>query len=324
MWWWPRNSRPDAAHRTVPVGADRRRRDGRWMSGPKTIEAFENRLLTTRTLVWNGPFGAFETAPFDAGTVAAAQGRGRGDQGGQAAFGGGRRRHGCGAGPCRRGGRFHLCLDRGRRVPGMAGRQRIAGRGGARRRSNEGEDDESRRTERRSRTRWWRRARACWPPTNPPAPSRSASTRSASQNTEENRRDYREMLFRTDEAMKEHISGVILYRRDHPPEGQGRHAAGQADRSGRRDSRHQGRCRRQAAGRLRPGETITEGLDGLRERFSRISQAGRALRQMARGDRHRPRTSRPITASTPMPRRWPAMPRWRRRTASCRSSSRKC
>ncbi len=43
------------------------------------------------------------------------------------------------------------------------------------------------------------------------------------KNTEDNRRDYREMLFRTDTAMKEHISGVILYRRDHPPEGQGRH-----------------------------------------------------------------------------------------------------
>jgi phosphoglycerate kinase len=41
--------------------------------GPDSIKAFENRLLTTRTLVWNGPFGAFETAPFDKGTVAAAQ-----------------------------------------------------------------------------------------------------------------------------------------------------------------------------------------------------------------------------------------------------------
>src|SRR5882724_3327912 len=30
-------------------------------------------------------------------------------------------------------------------------------------------------------------------------------------NTEDNRRDYREMLFRSDAAMREHISGVILY-----------------------------------------------------------------------------------------------------------------
>ncbi len=41
--------------------------------GPATIEAFEKRLHNTATLVWNGPFGAFETAPFDAGTVAAAK-----------------------------------------------------------------------------------------------------------------------------------------------------------------------------------------------------------------------------------------------------------
>src|SRR5579872_4566661 len=61
-----------AAHRTVPVsqiGADEMALD----VGPDSIKAFENRLLTTRTLVWNGPFGAFETAPFDQGTVAAAQ-----------------------------------------------------------------------------------------------------------------------------------------------------------------------------------------------------------------------------------------------------------
>jgi len=61
-----------AAHRTVPAGniaADEMALD----VGPDSIKAFENRLLTTRTLVWNGPFGAFETAPFDKGTVAAAQ-----------------------------------------------------------------------------------------------------------------------------------------------------------------------------------------------------------------------------------------------------------
>jgi len=61
-----------AAHRTVPVaqiGADEMVLD----VGSDSIKAFANRLLTTRTLVWNGPFGAFETAPFDKGTVAAAQ-----------------------------------------------------------------------------------------------------------------------------------------------------------------------------------------------------------------------------------------------------------
>jgi phosphoglycerate kinase len=41
--------------------------------GPATIDAFAKRLLHVKTLVWNGPFGAFETEPFDKGTVAAAQ-----------------------------------------------------------------------------------------------------------------------------------------------------------------------------------------------------------------------------------------------------------
>jgi phosphoglycerate kinase len=61
-----------ADNRTVPAGniaEDEMALD----VGPDSIKAFENRLLTTRTLVWNGPFGAFETAPFDKGTVAAAQ-----------------------------------------------------------------------------------------------------------------------------------------------------------------------------------------------------------------------------------------------------------
>jgi phosphoglycerate kinase len=61
-----------AAHRTVPAGniaADEMALD----VGPDSIKAFESRLLTTRTLVWNGPLGAFETEPFDQGTVQAAQ-----------------------------------------------------------------------------------------------------------------------------------------------------------------------------------------------------------------------------------------------------------
>jgi len=41
--------------------------------GPQTIEGFSARLDQARTLVWNGPLGAFETPPFDRGTVAAAK-----------------------------------------------------------------------------------------------------------------------------------------------------------------------------------------------------------------------------------------------------------
>jgi len=41
--------------------------------GPASIEEFKKFLLTTKTVVWNGPLGAFETPPFDKGTVAAAK-----------------------------------------------------------------------------------------------------------------------------------------------------------------------------------------------------------------------------------------------------------
>ena len=41
--------------------------------GPTAVEAFGDVLKNCRTLVWNGPLGAFETPPFDAGTVALAK-----------------------------------------------------------------------------------------------------------------------------------------------------------------------------------------------------------------------------------------------------------
>ncbi len=40
--------------------------------GPKTVAAICEQLAQSRTLVWNGPVGAFETPPFDAGTSAIA------------------------------------------------------------------------------------------------------------------------------------------------------------------------------------------------------------------------------------------------------------
>jgi phosphoglycerate kinase len=63
---------PDAAHRIVTtdqIAANEMALD----VGPQTLVAFRHRLGTTKTLVWNGPFGAFETPPFDVGTVAAAR-----------------------------------------------------------------------------------------------------------------------------------------------------------------------------------------------------------------------------------------------------------
>jgi phosphoglycerate kinase len=41
--------------------------------GPRTIQAFGRLLGKVKTLVWNGPLGAFEVPPFDRGTVAAAK-----------------------------------------------------------------------------------------------------------------------------------------------------------------------------------------------------------------------------------------------------------
>ena len=40
--------------------------------GPNTVQALRDRLPDVRTLVWNGPLGAFETPPFDEATVALA------------------------------------------------------------------------------------------------------------------------------------------------------------------------------------------------------------------------------------------------------------
>ena len=41
--------------------------------GPLTVDMLRDRLASLKTLVWNGPLGAFETPPFDAGTTAFAQ-----------------------------------------------------------------------------------------------------------------------------------------------------------------------------------------------------------------------------------------------------------
>eukprot|EP01037_Dinobryon_pediforme_P002497 gene2497-2536_t len=41
--------------------------------GPKSVAYIEAKLTKVKTLVWNGPFGAFELQPFDTGTNAVAQ-----------------------------------------------------------------------------------------------------------------------------------------------------------------------------------------------------------------------------------------------------------
>jgi phosphoglycerate kinase len=41
--------------------------------GPKSVALYQKEVAECATLVWNGPLGAFELKPFDAGTVALAK-----------------------------------------------------------------------------------------------------------------------------------------------------------------------------------------------------------------------------------------------------------
>ena len=42
-------------------------------AGPATVEALRQAMTACKTLIWNGPLGAFEIDPFDAATNAAAK-----------------------------------------------------------------------------------------------------------------------------------------------------------------------------------------------------------------------------------------------------------
>jgi len=64
--------RADAATRVVPENGIE---DG-WMAldiGPETAERYSAEIAGARTVVWNGPMGAFEMEPFAAGTMAVAK-----------------------------------------------------------------------------------------------------------------------------------------------------------------------------------------------------------------------------------------------------------
>jgi len=41
--------------------------------GPRSVAAINAKLEASKTLVWNGPLGAFETPPFERGTIAVAR-----------------------------------------------------------------------------------------------------------------------------------------------------------------------------------------------------------------------------------------------------------
>ena len=143
----------------------------------------------------------------------------------------------------------------------------------------------------------------------------------AIESTPTSRRDYRELMITTAGAA-EYISGVILYdetiRQPTRPVCRSSRSAPTRDHP-----RHQGRQGRQATGRF-PGESITEGLDGLRERLDEYAALGarfakwRAVFTDRRGHARRTAASRRTPHALA---RYAALCQER---ASCRSSSRRC
>ncbi len=85
--------------------------------GPTSAARVETLIEKARTLVWNGPFGAFEISPFDAGTNAIAKVAGAFHQVRPARKHRWRRRHDRGAEQVGRGQGFYLYFDGGRCLP---------------------------------------------------------------------------------------------------------------------------------------------------------------------------------------------------------------
>ena len=93
------------------------------------------------------------------------------------------------------------------------------------------------------------------------------------ESTEDNRRDYREMLFRSAEGDEAHLRRHPL-RRDDLAEGQGRHAAGRDHQEGRRDSRHQGRRRHDSRCRTARANWSPTASTSLPERLPKYYEQG--------------------------------------------------
>jgi len=77
--------KPGVATRTVTLarGGDLSAEDKIFDIGPKSLADVLAALAEARTLIWNGPFGVFEVAPFDEGTKAAARRAGELAKGGK-------------------------------------------------------------------------------------------------------------------------------------------------------------------------------------------------------------------------------------------------
>ena len=93
------------------------------------------------------------------------------------------------------------------------------------------------------------------------------------ENTEANRRDWREMLFRTQPAMNDHISGVILF--DETLRQSAKDGTPFVDMIRANDAIPGIKVDMGAKPMAkRAGETITEGLDGLRDRLAEYYDIG--------------------------------------------------
>ncbi|WP_313556093.1 class I fructose-bisphosphate aldolase [Agrobacterium cavarae] len=93
------------------------------------------------------------------------------------------------------------------------------------------------------------------------------------ESTETSRRDYREMLFRTEEAMTKCISGVILYEETlFQKAADGTHFVEIIKAAGAVPGIKVDKGAKPQA--FFPGETVTEGLDGLADRLKTYYEAG--------------------------------------------------
>ena len=95
--------------------------------GSQSIERIKGAIDDAPTLVWNGPFGAFEMPPFERATVEVARYAAARTKAGKLSLSGRRRRHRRGAEYRGRRRPFHLCVHSRRRLPGVDGRQGLAG-----------------------------------------------------------------------------------------------------------------------------------------------------------------------------------------------------
>lgn len=93
------------------------------------------------------------------------------------------------------------------------------------------------------------------------------------ESTEDNRRDYRETLFRTREAMENYVSGVILFDETIRQNGaDGTPLVKLIEEAGSIPGIKVDKGAKDLAGA--PGEKVTEGLDGLRERLAEYYDLG--------------------------------------------------